>query len=57
VLTAVAGNRPGYEEACRALFAREDAAFEKLVARWPKDIRGYAQERLADAVQAEAEAP
>jgi len=54
-LTAMAGNRPNYEEACRALFAADTARFEKLIARWPKDIREYASERVLEAACIEAE--
>jgi uncharacterized protein len=45
----MAGDRPNYEEAGRALFAGELARFERLVRRWPKDIRDHAvaQARLA----------
>jgi hypothetical protein len=48
-LYSMAGDRPNYEEAGRALFAGDLARFERLVRRWPKDIRdhGVAQARLA----------
>jgi uncharacterized protein len=48
-LASMAGNRPNYEEACRALFAGDVARFETLVRRWPKDIREYAVGRARDA--------
>src|SRR5580658_7240959 len=35
-LSAMAGNRPGYEEACRALYTVDRARFEKLIRKWPK---------------------
>lgn len=41
-LSAMAGDRPHYEEATRALFAGEAARFQELVERWPKDIREHA---------------
>ena len=41
VMTAMAGDRPGYEEALRALFARDRARFEAQIAGWPSDVRGY----------------
>jgi len=41
-LTAMAGNLPGYEEACRALFAPDEAAFTRSVRGWPADIRKHA---------------
>jgi steroid delta-isomerase-like uncharacterized protein len=40
-LSSMAGNRPNYEEACRALYAGDTARFESLVRRWPADIREY----------------
>jgi len=46
-LTSMAGDRPNYEEATRALFQADAARFEALVARWPKDIRGFALEQMA----------
>ena len=52
-LSAMAGDRPGYEEACRALFARETARFEDLTAPWPPDIRSYALARIYEADEAE----
>ena len=40
-MTAIAGNRPNYEEATRALFASEHARFEELIGEWPEDIRAH----------------
>jgi hypothetical protein len=45
-LTAIAGNLPGYEEATRALYGRNQERFEELIRDWPRDIRMHAQ-RLA----------
>ena len=49
-MTAVAGNLPGYEEAVRALYARNKAQFDRETANWPTDIRrcarDYAQHAL-----------
>ena len=45
-MSAMAGNRPHYEEAIRALFAGDAIRFEKLIAEWPVDIRDHAA-RLA----------
>jgi len=41
VMTTLAGDRPSYEEAARALFARDRKRFESLVAIWPKDVAAY----------------
>ncbi|HET9554431.1 MAG TPA: DUF2239 family protein [Anaeromyxobacteraceae bacterium] len=54
ILTALAGDRPGYEEATRALFAGETARLAALVRRWPKDVRALAVERAREAAAAEA---
>jgi hypothetical protein len=40
-MSAMAGNRPHFEEAIRALFAHDKARFEKLIAEWPVDIRDH----------------
>src|SRR5436190_5199510 len=45
-MSTIAGNRPHYEEAIRALFANDAPRFEKLIAEWPADVRGHAA-RLA----------
>jgi hypothetical protein len=42
MLTALAGNLPEYEEATRALYAADWAAFRARIARWPSDIRNFA---------------
>jgi hypothetical protein len=41
VMSALAGDRPGYEEALRALFAGDRARLEEHIADWPPDIRAY----------------
>ena len=41
VMSALAGDRPGYEEASRALFAGNEAQFLYLVRRWPPDVRAH----------------
>jgi uncharacterized protein len=46
-MSAMAGNRPHYEEAIRALFASDAVRFERLIAQWPVDIRDHAL-RLAE---------
>lgn len=45
-LSAVAGNFPHYEEATRALYARDRSRFEDLIRDWPGDIRSHALELL-----------
>ena len=38
-MTALAGDRPGFEEAMRALYAGERKELNELTSRWPKDVR------------------
>jgi len=40
-MSVMAGNRPHYEEAIRALYANDPAHFEKLIAAWPPDVRDH----------------
>jgi hypothetical protein len=49
IMSAMAGNLPGYEEASRALYAGNGALFEDLIRHWPHDIRAYLQRRAEDA--------
>jgi len=48
-ITAMAGDRPGYEEATRMLFAGDWTAFDAAVAGWPEDVRETAREMAARA--------
>jgi uncharacterized protein len=48
-MTAMAGNEPGFEEACRALYRRDPVAFEARIGDWPADVAGYARRLAADA--------
>lgn len=41
-MTAMAGDQPGYEEACRALFAEDPAGLEARTTGWPADVRAHA---------------
>jgi hypothetical protein len=41
-MSAMAGNRPHYEEAIRALFGNDPGRFGKLIAEWPADVRDHA---------------
>ena len=40
-MSHVCGDRPGYEEALRALYRDDDAGFEASIAEWPADIRAH----------------
>ena len=50
-MTAMAGDLPGYEEATRALYAKDRQRFARHVAAWPDDVRAYAT-TLAEAALA-----
>jgi hypothetical protein len=41
VMTALAGDLPGFEEASRALYADDGERFRRLVRKWPADIRAH----------------
>jgi uncharacterized protein len=51
-MSAMAGNLPGFEEAARALFARNGDRFEEFTHRWPKDVRAQLG-RMAGEIMAE----
>lgn len=40
-LTVMAGDRPGYEDAMRALYAKDKDAFEVACVSWPRAIRDH----------------
>lgn len=48
-LTAMAGDRPGYEGAIRALYAGDEAAFLSLTQDWPSGIRDHGRALAAPA--------
>ena len=47
-MSALAGDEAGFEEASRALFAGQRAAFMEQVQTWPADVREHVL-RLAQA--------
>lgn len=46
-MSAMAGDRPGFEEATRALFAGDAEGFAKQTVDWPQDVRAHAR-KLAE---------
>jgi len=40
-MSAMAGDLENFEEASRALFAGDKPTFERLTAKWPKDVRAH----------------
>lgn len=51
-MSVTAGDRSGYEEASRALYARDGERFDALAAAWPDDIRVHARRLAGPAFQA-----
>ncbi|MCK8115738.1 DUF2239 family protein [Anaerosoma tenue] len=51
-MSAMAGNEPGFEEACRSLFAGDERGFRSHVEGWPDDVAGLATKLAADAFSA-----
>ncbi len=49
LMTVLAGERQGYEEACRALYGGEEARFNEYIRVWPRDIREVIQNSSAEA--------
>lgn len=41
-ISSIGGDRPGFEEATRALFAYDRRRFSDLIAAWPEDVRDHA---------------
>lgn len=55
-MSAMAGNRPHFEEAVRALFAPDPPRFRKLIAGWPADLRDHAAQLAERAFQPKLQA-
>lgn len=49
-MTAMAGNLAGYEEATRALYAKDRARLEAQTAAWPRDIRENVLRLVGDCI-------
>jgi hypothetical protein len=50
-ISATAGDRPGFEEATRALYRGNRAGFEGEIASWPSDVREQVGSWLDDAFE------
>jgi uncharacterized protein len=51
-MSVMAGDRPGFEEASRALFAGDAEKFHRFADAWPKDVRDLAVKLAGDALPA-----
>lgn len=47
-MSAMAGDLPGYEEATRALYARNGERFNDLISGWPPDVRDHVRRLAGD---------
>jgi hypothetical protein len=54
-MSIMAGDRPGFEEATRALFTGSHVRFDAMTGSWPVDIRDHAQKLAAGAFTAAAD--
>jgi len=48
-MTAIGGNLPGYEEALRALYAKDERRFHRQVDEWPTHVKDHAHKLAAAA--------
>lgn len=49
-MSAMAGNFAGFEEATRALYAKDRTRLEALTSKWPRDVRRYMLQLVGDAI-------
>lgn len=49
----MAGDLPDFEEASRALYAKDDARLRRLVRGWPKDVKRHVVRLVAEATRLE----
>ena len=55
-MTTLAGDLPGYEEAMRALYAKDHDRFGGLTAAWPSDVGDYVRRLVARVQDGQARA-
>jgi hypothetical protein len=54
-LSAIAGDKPHYEDVLRALYASDGARFHALIADWPLDVRRHVERLASELFQEMAE--
>jgi hypothetical protein len=54
LMSALAGNEPGYEEALRAMYALDWNAYEAITLKWPSDIGDYLRRSARPAFETES---
>ncbi|MEW4569763.1 DUF2239 family protein [Tautonia sp. JC769] len=52
---SMAGNLPGFQEASRALFARDRGRFDRLIDGWPEDIRDHLKRLVEEPFRVDGE--
>lgn len=52
----MAGNLPDFEEASRALYAKDPSRLQSLISKWPKDIRKHLEKLVKESVRLEEKA-
>ena len=52
---AMAGNLPNFEEATRALFAKDQDRLLSLIRDWPKDIRNHVEKLMSSVKDVEGQ--
>jgi hypothetical protein len=55
-MSTMAGNLPGFEEAIRALFAKDQGRLEEGIQGWPEDIRAHVIRLIREPAEAAGEA-
>lgn len=50
-MAAAVGDQPGFEEACRALFACDGELFGEIASGWPQDLAAFASRLAAPAFE------
>ena len=56
-MSNLCGDRPGFEEATRALYRDDMEAFDANIAAWPDDIKSYLDRLAGKAAPADSTAP
>ncbi|AZZ94460.1 DUF2239 family protein [Hahella sp. KA22] len=55
-MSTVAGDFPGFEEACRAFFAKDYETFDDMISLWPDDIQDHIRHQTENALQMQKKA-
>lgn len=50
IMSALAGDLPGFEEATRAFYAGDHSRFHEVTTDWPADIGDYVRDRVSQAI-------